>query len=119
MHPLTVTWAPFRYTDIVYDNYLNFIDAGFNNLLAYPNGQLHRKLARLTFEEIGDAFCPFGYGQACYAFHIALQFGIKLVFFGENGEAEYGGETKNNYKSHMPLEDWLNYISKEPQLTNL
>ena len=112
MHPLTVTWAPFRYTDIGYDNYLNFIDAGFNNLLAYPNGQLHRKLARLTFEEIGDAFCPFGYGQACYAFHIALQFGIKLVFFGENGEAEYGGETKNNYKSHMPLEDWAELYFK-------
>ncbi len=55
---------------------------------------------------MGDAWQPFTYGQVCYAFHIALRFGIKLVFFGENGEAEYGGDPKNNYKSHMPLEDW-------------
>jgi N-acetyl sugar amidotransferase len=106
MHPLTITWAPFRYTDIGYQNYLSFVDSGFSNLLGYPNGHIHRKLTRLSFEEIGDAFIPFGYGQQGYAFHIALQFGIKLVFYGENGEAEYGGETKNNYKSHMPLEDW-------------
>jgi N-acetyl sugar amidotransferase len=106
MHPLTVTWAPFRYTDIGYKNYVSFVDSGFNNLLAYPNGRFHRLLARLCFEEIGDPFMPFGYGQMCYAFHIAQRFGIKLVFFGENGEAEYGGTTKNNYKSHMPVEDW-------------
>ncbi len=106
MHPLTVTWAPFRYTDIGYQNFLNFVDSGFNNLVAYPNGRLHRKLARLSFEELGDAWQPFAYGQMCYAFHVALRFGIKLVFFGENGEAEYGGDPKNNYKSHMPLEDW-------------
>lgn len=106
MHPLTVTWAPFRYTDIGWQNFVGFIDAGFNNLLAHPSGILHRKLSRICFEELGDAWQVFGYGQMCYAFHIALRFGIKLVFFGENGEAEYGGALKNNYRSHMPVEDW-------------
>jgi len=106
MHPLTITWAPFRYTQIGYQNFLNFTDTGFNNLMAYPNGRFHRKLARLAFEELGDAWQPFAYGQMSYAFHIALRFGIKLVFFGENGEAEYGGATRNNERSHMPLEDW-------------
>ena len=106
MHPLTVTWAPFQYTDIGWKNFHDFIHTGFNNLLAHGNGVFHRKLARLAFEEVGDAWQPFTYGQLCYAFHIALRFGIKLVFFGENGEAEYGGDPKNNYKSHMPLEDW-------------
>lgn len=106
MNPLTVTWAPFRYTDIGRRNHQSFVDAGFNNLLAYPNGKLHRKLARLCYEELGDAWQPFAYGQMCYSFHIAQRMGIKLVFYGENGEAEYGGDPKNNYKSHMPLEDW-------------
>lgn len=106
MHPLTVTWAPFKYTDIGWQNYQNFVKAGFNNLLCHPNGKFHHKLARLAFEELGDSFQPFVYGQMCFAFHIALRFDIKLVFFGENGEAEYGGDPKNNYKSHMPLEDW-------------
>jgi hypothetical protein len=47
-----------------------------------------------------------------YAFHIALQFDIPLVFFGENGEAEYGGSTKNNYVPAMPLEDWSDLYFK-------
>lgn len=106
MHPLSITWAPFKYTDIGFQNLYNFIHSGFNNILFHPNGKLHRKLARVAFEEVGDAFLPFVYGQMCYAFHLALKFDIKLVFYGENGEAEYGGDPKNNYRSHMPIEDW-------------
>lgn len=119
MHPLTVTWAPFKHTDIGQENLINFVDSGFNNLFAYPNGKLHRKLSRLCFEELGDAWQPFAYGQMCYAFHIAYRLGIKLVFFGENGEAEYGGDTKNNYKSHMPLEDWADLYFKGTTVDDL
>ena len=25
MHPLTITWAPFRYTDIGFENFINFV----------------------------------------------------------------------------------------------
>lgn len=106
MHPLTVTWAPFRYTDIGWKNFVSFVDSGFNNLMAFQNGKLHRKLARIAFEELGDAWQPFTYGQIFYSMHIALRLGIKLIFFGENGEAEYGGSNKNNYRSHHPAEDW-------------
>jgi N-acetyl sugar amidotransferase len=107
-----VTWAPFIYTDIGWQNYQNFVGSGFTNLLAWPNGKLHRKLARVAFEAVGDAWQPFAFGQMAYAFHIALQFDIKLVFFGENGEAEYGGSPKNNYRPLMPLEDWAELYYK-------
>jgi len=111
MNPLTVTWAPFLYTDIGRKNFHNFIDSGFDNLLATPNGGLHRKLSKLAFQALGDPWQPFTYGQASYAFHIALKFGISLVFFGENGEAEYGGDVNTINKSGMPLEDWrINYF---------
>ncbi|MAF96645.1 MAG: LPS biosynthesis protein PseA [Rhodospirillaceae bacterium] len=111
MNPLTVTWAPFVYTDIGYKNFQNFIHSGFDNLLATPNGALHRKLSKLAFLTVGDAWQPFTYGQICYAFHIALKFGIKLVFFGENGEAEYGGDVNTIDLPGMPLEDWrVNYF---------
>lgn len=112
MNPLTVTWAPFIYTDIGWQNYQSFIKAGFSNLLAWPNGHFHRKLSRIAFEAVGDAWQPFAFGQMAYAFHIATQFDIKLVFFGENGEAEYGGSTKNNYVPGMPLEDWAELYFK-------
>jgi N-acetyl sugar amidotransferase len=119
MHPLTVTWAPFEWTEIGYRNFKNFTKSGFNNLCCLQNGIFHRKLARIAFEELGDAWQPFTYGQLCYAFHIALQFDIKLVFFGENGEAEYGGDVKNNDRPYMPLEDWaINYF-KGPMVDGL
>jgi N-acetyl sugar amidotransferase len=119
MHPLTVTWAPFRYTDIGYQNYINFVDSGFNNILAYPNGKVHRKLSRLAFEELADAWQPFAYGQVYYAFHMALKMGIKLVFWGENGEAEYGGDPKNNYASGMPWEDFSELYLKGATVDHL
>ena len=92
MHPLTVTWAPFIYTQIGWRNYQNFVKSGFTNIMGVANGHLHRKLARVAFEAVGDVFVPFIYGQTSYPFHIALQFDIKLVFFGENSEGEYGGD---------------------------
>lgn len=112
MHPLTVTWSPLMYTDIGWQNFRNFINSGFFNILGSPNGHLQKKLARIAFEAVGDPFLPFIYGQMAFAFHIALKFDIKLVFFGENGEAEYGGSTKNNYRPYMPLEDWAELYFK-------
>ena len=106
MHPLTVTWTPFIYTDIGWKNYQNFVNSGFDNLLSNPNGQLHRKLARVAFELKGDAWEPFTFGQKAYAFHIALKFNIPLIFYGENGEVEYGGSLKNKNKPFESVKDW-------------
>lgn len=106
MHPLTVTWAPFMYTDIGWENYVNFVQSGFDNLLFYPNGKLHRKLTRVAFELKGDAWEPFAFGQKAYSFHVAIKFGIPLIFYGENGEIEYGGSQKNKDKSFESVNDW-------------
>jgi len=120
MHPLTVTWAPFRYTDIGYKNFVDFCDSGFNNLNCFQNGKFHRMLARLAFEELGDAWQPFTYGQVCYVFHIALKFGIPLVFFGENGEAEYGGDVRDNDKpGRLFNDDWNEIYFKGPMIDRL
>ncbi len=112
MHPLTVTWAPFMYTDIGWQNYINFKDQGFDNLLCFPNGKVHRKLSRLAFELLGDAWEPFAYGQKAYAFHIAAKFKIPLIFYGESGEVEYGGSVKNIDKPAEPISDWKDFYYK-------
>ena len=106
MHPLTVTWAPHLYTDIGWQNYLAFKDSGFDNILVFPNGMLHRKLSRVAFELWGDHFKVFGLGQKALAFHMAVRFGIPLIFYGESGEIEYGGSTKNRAKPYEGVEDW-------------
>jgi N-acetyl sugar amidotransferase len=119
MHPLTITWAPFIYTDIGWQNYLAFKDSGFDNMLFFPNGIIHRKLSRLAFELVGDNFLPFIYGQKAYAFNIAVKHKIPLIFYGESGEVEYGGNTKNIDKSHENVDDWKELYFKSSSLDDL
>ena len=107
MNPLTVTWSPMQYTDIGFQNFQSHIDAGFTNLLCTPNGKFNRKLARLCFEELGDAFHVFVLGQLNYPFQLAVRLGIKLVFYGENGEVEYAGDPKTKDKPYVKSEEWV------------
>ena len=119
MNPLTVTWAPLLYTDIGWKNFQGLRDAGFSNILASPNGQLHRQLSRLSFEEFGDAFHVFVLGQVSYPFHIAIKFNIPLVMFGENGEAEYAGDPNVIDKPFIPSEEFQRLYFKGTSLDEL
>ena len=40
------------------------------------------------------------------SFSNCVKFKIPLIFYGENGEVEYGGTFKNVNKSHESPEDW-------------
>ena len=106
MHPLTITWAPFIYTEIGWKNFIALKDKGFDNILVHPDGILHRKLSLLAFDLHGDAWDPFGYGQQYLAYHLSVKYNIPLIFFGENGEIEYGGEDKHKNMVEAPMEDW-------------
>ena len=97
MRPLTVTWAPHLYTDWGRRNHERWVQAGFDNFLCTPNGRIHRLLTRLAVENLFHPFQPFMFGQKFLAPRLAAEFGIPLVFYGEN-EAEYGnplGDTKS------------------------
>jgi len=103
MNPLLVTWSPIQYTDIGLQNYRNLCDAGFLAIASTPNGKLHRKLARLSLEEFGDAFHVFVLGQAFFPYHMAIKFDISLIFYGENGEVEYAGDPAVVDKPYLDL----------------
>ena len=110
MNPLLVTWSPLQYTDIGIQNFRALCEAGFVNLKATPDGQVHRKLARLSFEEFGDAFHVFVLGQIYYPIHMAAKFNINLIFYGENGEVEYAGDPAVVDRPFMDVidnQDWL------------
>jgi N-acetyl sugar amidotransferase len=104
MHPLTVTWSPHIYTEIGWNNLHDFIQSGYDNILATPNGQIHRKLSKITFREFGDNFLPFIYGQLNFPFQIAARYKIPLVFFGEDGDVEYGGSFERYDKPNLELD---------------
>jgi len=112
MHPLCVTWSPFEYTDIGWKNLSNFIHSGFNNVLGQPDQKIHRKLTKLCFELVGDPWQPFTFGQKMWAYHIAKGFGIPLIFYGENGELEYGGSVKYKHRPKEGPEEYDNFYFK-------
>jgi len=119
MNPLTVTFSPFIYTDIGKQNLNSLINYGFNNILLRPNGDLYRKLSRISLEALGDNFLPFVYGVMSCAFRFALQMDIKLVFYAENGEAEYGGSSGCNDIPSRKLEDFLEVYFKGVSIDDL
>ena len=109
MNPLTVTWAPHLYTQIGWQNFINWSHVGgLDNILFTPNGKLHRALTREAFVNLLHPFQPFIVGQRIIGPKIAEKFGIPLIMYGEN-QAEYGNAIKENktplmherfYKSH-------------------
>lgn len=84
MNPLTVTWAPLRYTEIGWRNLQNWIKAGFDNILITPNEKIRGKLTQLAFKKLVNPFQPFIIGQRTIASKYAEKYGVKLIMYGEN-----------------------------------
>lgn len=105
MNPLTVTWAPLKATEIGRRNLDAFIASGFSNILGTPDGKVTRKLTELSFRHLGDPFQPFIYGQTNFPLQIAVNHKISLIFYGENGEVEYGGDMKNAFRPDRDIQD--------------
>lgn len=114
MNPLTVTWAPHKYTNIGWQNMQSWIHAGFDNLLYSPNGKLHRLLTKLAFENLVHPFQPFIIGQRLIGPRFSALYGIPLVFYGEN-QAEYGNNIKENDRPTMAPD----FYAEKPNLDSL
>lgn len=106
MKPLCVKWAPFVETDIGRQNLDALVQSGFDVIEMMPNGILHRRLARLAFEYLGDHFQPFVFGQLAFPMHMAVRMGVRLVFGAENGEATYGGDPSADEKRCWDYDEW-------------
>lgn len=98
MNPLTITWPPILYTDYGYRNWKNWIDSGFDNVSFNRNGKAMKLLTKLSIENLYHPFQTFILGQKNLAPKIAAQYGIDLIFYGEN-EAEYGNPIADNNSS--------------------
>jgi N-acetyl sugar amidotransferase len=104
MNPLTVTWAPHLYTDIGFENFINWIHiGGVDNILFTPNGKVHRILTKLAFQNLLHPFQPFIVGQKIIGPLVASKFNIPLIFYGEN-QAEYGNALKENENPEMNID---------------
>jgi len=106
MHPLTVTFSPPIYSLLGWENLRRFIDSGYDHILYSPSGTVNRFMTKLGLILLGDHNEIFDHGQMGAPFRAAIDHNVKLVMYGENGEAEYGGSLKDAEKSGREWSDF-------------
>ena len=111
MNPLTITWPPILYTEYGYANWKSWIDSGFDNIAFTRNGKVMKLLTKLSIENLLHPFQTFILGQKNLAPKIAAQYGINLIFYGEN-EAEYGNSIKD-YKTSITKKSYYTFKNFE------
>ncbi len=115
MHPLNITYSPLIYHPIGWKNLVSLNWTGFDTIIGMARGDVQRRLCKDAMIELGDPFQPFIYGQVLFPIKMAIKHGIKLIFSGENAEAEYGGSPEAWDKKRYDLKDLERYyFSKTP-----
>lgn len=104
MNPLTVTVKPALSLDVGDKNLFNFIQSGYSHIHISCNPVILDRLNKYGFIEKG--FPYYGWLIAIFTAVIrtAVNFKIPLIFYGEDGEVEYGGSTESNHNSMYEIE---------------
>lgn len=98
MHPLAVTVTPALPLALGDQNLRAFVESGYNHISINPAYQAMRALNRLGFVEMGFPYYGWLIAIHTAVIRIASSFGIGLIFYGEDGEVEYGGTTETAVK---------------------
>ena len=96
MNPLCVTVTPPLPLELGETNLRNFVESGYNHMSVNVAHEAVRILNRRGLVEMG--FPYFGWLTAMQAapVRLAARLGIGLIFYGEDGEVEYGGTTETD-----------------------
>ena len=92
---LTVTCRPPMELEVGEKNLKSFINQGFEHIHLTPNTKAMRKINRLGFIKKGSPYYGWLVSILTGVIRIAVKYNIGLVFYGEDGEIEYGGSTQN------------------------
>jgi len=108
MNPLCVTVTPALPLKLGEDNLRAFVESGYNHISINPAHGVMRALNRRGFVEMGFPYYGWLIAIQAAPVRIACQFGIGLIFYGEDGEVEYGGSTETDKN---PIYD-VNYMTR-------
>lgn len=117
MNPLLVTFSPQIPTEVGNHNREALINLGFDHLFFRPDQRVHRRLARRFFIERGNHKVAWDAGINAIPIKIAVKHNIRLVFYAEHGESEYGGKilTEDSTKTRDFTEVLEHQIGDDPR----
>ncbi|NOQ81334.1 MAG: N-acetyl sugar amidotransferase [Methylophaga sp.] len=106
MNPLCVTSTTCDLSDIGRKNIENIKRLGVDYIEVSPNPVVRKKLNRIGLTQIGDISWPEHISINTIPIRVAVQYGIKLIVWGENSQNEYGGPATAT-ESKVLTWDWL------------
>ena len=109
LNPLCVTSTTCDLSDIGRKNLTNIKHLGVDHVEFSPNAVVRAKLNRIGLMEVGDISWPEHVGIFTIPVRAAVQFGIRLIIWGENSQNEYGGPAaaaENNVLNRRWLEEF-------------
>jgi N-acetyl sugar amidotransferase len=98
MNPLCVTVTPALTLPLGDQNLRAFVASGYNHVSVNPDFDAMRVLNKTGFIEMGFPYYGWLISIHTAVIRMATAFSINLIFYGEDGEVEYGGsvETSRN-----------------------
>ena len=108
MRPLAVTATPPLQLEVGTTNLKNFVNSGYDLVSVDANPTVMRKINTAGFTEIGFPYYGWLVAIHTIVLQVAVNFNIDMIFYGEDGEVEYGGNPEN---IKTPLYD-QNYMKK-------
>jgi len=94
MNPLCVTVTPALPLPLGEQNLSAFLASGFNHISVNPAANAMQALNKRGLIEMGFPYYGWLVAIQSAPIRVATEFGINLIFFGEDGEVEYGGSTE-------------------------
>jgi len=112
MNPLCVTVTPALTLSLGDQNLRAFVESGYNHISINPDYDAMRTLNKTGFIEMGFPYYGWLIAIVTAPVKIAMAHNIDLIFYGEDGEVEYGGSTETasnpiydiNYQKRVYLE---------------
>ena len=104
MNPLTVTVRPALSLPIGDQNLFNFIQSGYDHIHISPNPKVLDRLNKYGFIEKGFPYYGWLIAIMTACIKTAVNFKIPLMFYGEDGEVEYGGSSESKINALYGIE---------------
>lgn len=104
MNPLCLTVTPAMPMSLGDQNLRAFVESGYNHISVNPAHEAMRTLNRIGLVEMGFPYYGWLIAVVTIPVRIALSLNIGLIFFGEDGEVEYGGTSETDMNAIYNIE---------------